>query len=398
MITLKITRDNLMKIEDDPLESFYQGLKSPITKTSYTRKLKKILCEYLEDVLEGSFEKRAAQIVYKSKEDPQEALRILLSLSRMLRQRTEKDPSDKDYLNPSSFNNFFKPIKKLLDMNGVGLAWKRVYATYPEQDNLGDTRGYTRQEIQVMLDFAIGTIDKAIILTASSSGARVGGLDGLRWEDVMPVYMIDDKLAFDVTESEVSRSEIVCAMLMVYKHTKDEYPAFITPEAYKAILNYRTSWINEVGKEPKPNESLFKKAGPFVRPLREDGIRKRIERVIIKSGLRNKLAKERRHNVPAMNGFRRFFNKANKETLSKDSPLAALIKKEYAMGHIGLVQLDRNYFKTHIMELVEEYLSAVPNLTVSDEEREKGKIRKYGEISRITQRIYIPIESYNEDD
>lgn len=80
-----------------------------------------------------------------------------------------------------------------------------------------------------------------------------------------------------------------------------------------------------------------------------------------------------------MNGFRRFFNKTNKETLSKDSPLAALIKKEYMMDHVGLVQLDRNYFKTHVKELVEEYLNAVPNLTISDEERmkvENEKLRK----------------------
>ena len=56
-----------------------------------------------------------------------------------------------------------------------------------------------------------------------------------------------------------------------------------------------------------------------------------------------------------MNGFRRFFNKACKESLSNESPLAALIKKEYMMGHAGLVKLDRNYFKTHVLELAAEY-------------------------------------------
>ncbi|MDE1767181.1 MAG: site-specific integrase [Thaumarchaeota archaeon] len=405
---MKVTRDNLVKIEDDPLELFYQGFKSDITRISYTNKLRKILCDYLEDVLEGSFENRASQMVYKAKENPQEALRILLSLSKMLRERTEKDSSDKEYLNPSSFNNFFKPIKKMLDMNGVSVVWKRIYATYPEQNNLGDTRGYMRQEIHDMLQFC-NAIDKAIILAAASSGARVGGLGGLKWEDVMPVYRIDDRLTLDITESEVSRSEIVCAILMVYRHTRDEYPAFITPEAYNAILNYRTSWISEIGKEPKPNEPLFKKVGPFVRQLHGDGIRKRVERIIEKSGLINILFKSRRHNVPAMNGFRRFFNKVNKETLSKDSPLAALIKKEFQMGHIGLVQLDRNYFKTHIMELIEEYLNAVPNLTISNEEREKVenmKLRKrtseleekIAEIEDLKRRMRIMEKTRSKED
>jgi len=280
---LKITKENLVRIEDDPLELFYHGFKSEVSRVSYANKLKKILCDYLEPLLEGSFENRAAQLVYKAKKNPQETLRILLSLSKMLRERTEKDPLDRDYLNPSSFNNFFKPIKKLLDMNGVGVAWKRIYATYPEQNNLADTRGYTRKEIWMMLQFC-NAMDRAIVLAAASSGARVGGLGGLKWEDIMPVYRVDDKLTLDITESEVSRSELVCAIVMVYRHTRDEYPGFITPEAYNAILNYRTSWISEIGREPKPNEPLFKKAGPFVRQLHGDGIRKRVERIIEKLG------------------------------------------------------------------------------------------------------------------
>ncbi len=373
---MKITKDNLVKIEDEPIELFYQGIKSADSKISYTRKLRQVLCNYLEDVLEGSFEKRAAQIVYKAKENPQEALRILLSLSKMLRDRTELDRTDKDYLNPSSFNNFFKPIKKLFDMNGVAFAWKRIYATYPEQNNLDDSRGYTRQEIQRMLEFS-DALERAIILVAASSGTRVGGLDGLKWQDLRPVYRIDGNLVLDdVTESEDRRAEIVCAVLTVYRHTKDEYPAFITPEAYKALQNYRTLWINELRKEPKSSDPLFKKAGLFVRPLKETGIRKRIERVVQRSELRSNLVRARRHKVPTMNGFRRFFNKTFKETISKDSPLASLIRKEFAMGHTGLVQLDRNYFKTNLMELVEEYLNAVPNLTISEEDRAKEQSLK----------------------
>ena len=60
-----------------------------------------------------------------------------------------------------------------------------------------------------------------------------------------------------------------------------------------------------------------------------------------------------------MNGFRRFWNKTCKESLSRDSPLGSLIKKEFMMGHTGLIKLDRNYFKTHTLELAEEYLNAV---------------------------------------
>ena len=73
--------------------------------------------------------------------------------------------------------------------------------------------------------------------------------------------------------------------------------------------------------------------------------------------------------VPIMNGFRRFWNKACKESSSRESPLSSLIRKEYMMGHVGLVSLDRNYFKTHVMELAEEYLQSVPALTIDDAAR-----------------------------
>lgn len=77
-----------------------------------------------------------------------------------------------------------------------------------------------------------------------------------------------------------------------------------------------------------------------------------------------------------MNGFRRYFNKTNKESISKDSLLSQLIKKEVMMGHTGLISLDKNYFKLHMSELIEEYLNAVPSLTISDEIRQKAKIQK----------------------
>jgi integrase len=64
---MKVTRDSLVKIADDPIELFYQGIKSSASRISYTRKLRQVLCDYLEDVLEGSLEKRAAQLVYKAK-------------------------------------------------------------------------------------------------------------------------------------------------------------------------------------------------------------------------------------------------------------------------------------------------------------------------------------------
>ena len=76
-------------------------------------------------------------------------------------------------------------------MNGVAIPWNLLYCTFPEDDNLLDTRGWDRNEIKEMLKFASGTMDRAIILIASSSGIRQGGFD-FKWGDVTPIYKIGE--------------------------------------------------------------------------------------------------------------------------------------------------------------------------------------------------------------
>jgi len=369
---LKIRKDEFKRSKEKPaLELFRQGIKADETREKYTRTLKRILCVILEDFLEGSFDQRANQIVRIAKEDPKWIMDILLNLSKKLRERTSLAKDHPDYLNPSSIDNYFKPIRKLLDMNDVTLSWKRIHTTFPEIDNITQTREWKREEIQTMLKYANGAIDKAIVLIASSSGIRSGAFN-LNWEDVIPIYKVDEQLKLEVTESEKQNSAVACAMIIVYKATSSQYPAFITAEAYDALQDYRKEWKNKIRRDPDPDEPIFIKEGAFVRRASIASIKRRVERMIERAGFRTPLTEgKKRHEVPIMNGFRRFFNKTIKQELSNDSPLASLIKKEYMMGHMGLVKLDRNYFKTNVLELAEEYLEASNALTITDELRLK---------------------------
>lgn len=370
---MKITKEEFQRIgEENPLELFYQGIKAKETREKYTRTLRHVFCKIFEDILEGDFEQRVKQIVIHAKEDPEWTRDLLLNLSIRLKERTKLVRNNPDYLNPNSIDNYFKPIKKLFDMNDVVIPWKRVYATFPEQNNISDSRGWDRDEIQKMLKYANGSIDRAIVLVSSSSGIRVGGFD-LSWQDLIPIYQVDEKLKFEITESE--HLEIACAMLRIYQGTSFSYPAFITPEAYEALMDYKLDWVREIGREPKPEDPIFKKEGTILRRATTISIKKRVERMIKRAGLRNKI-KGKRYEVPIMNGFRRFWNKTCKESLSRDSPLGSLIKKEFMMGHTGLIKLDRNYFKTHTLELAEEYLNAIPNLTISNEKRLRFENKK----------------------
>jgi hypothetical protein len=88
----------------------------------------------------------------------------LLTFAKKLKEKTQLEPSDKNYLSPNSISNQFKPIKKLFDMNSVPMSWARVYSALPEENSNSGGRGYTRTEIQKMLNFTKGALDRAIIL------------------------------------------------------------------------------------------------------------------------------------------------------------------------------------------------------------------------------------------
>jgi|APSaa5957512535_1039671.scaffolds.fasta_scaffold10145_6 hypothetical protein len=384
---MKLTKEEFQRInEDNPLELFHQGIKAKETREKYTRTLRNILCKIFEDILDGDFEDRVIQLVKIAREDPNWARDLLLNLSRKLKERTKLPKDNSEYLNPTTVSNYFKPIKKLFEMNDVTIQWKRIYTTFPEHDNISDSRGWSRDEIQKMLRHTNGSIDTAIILVAASSGIRVGGFD-ISWKDIVPIYSIDGNLKLDITESQEENASITCAMIRIYSGTSEGYPAFITPEAYESLMDYKSDWIRDVGREPKPDEPIFKKEGILPRRATVVSIKKRVDRVVRRSGFRNVPVKsKKRYEVPIMNGFRRFWNKTCKESISKDSPLGSLIKKEFMMGHAGLIKLDKNYFQTHTLELAEEYLNVIPNLTISSEKRlrleNKKKTEKIEKLER----------------
>ncbi|MDE0267162.1 MAG: integrase [Thaumarchaeota archaeon] len=427
---IKITREELRDggsaaSRTGPLDLFWQGIRAEETRKTYTRTLRRLLCGALEEVLEGTFEERAAQLVRLGKDDPDRTLDLVLRISGKIRARSSLPHDHPDYFNPSGVPNYFKPLKKLFDMNGVTMPWKRIYSTFPESDNVTESRGWTRGEIQSMLRFAKGSADRAVILVAASSGIRAGGFELLRWSDLRPIYRVaageggsgegDGSSSSDVLSFEHggdgTTAEPVCAMLTVYARTNASYPAFVTPEAYAAVMDYRNVWAAEVGRSPEPGDPIFKRVGSLPAKATTPLIKRRIEKVADAAGLRASGRKSRNlFDVPIMNGFRRFWNKACKESSSRESPLSSLIRKEYMMGHVGLVSLDRNYFKTHVMELAEEYLQSVPHLTIDDAARlrlanarqserigllEDEKDREIAKLRLMVEQLAGRIESYS---
>ena len=307
-----------------------------------------------------------------ARKDPVWARDLMHGISGLLRRRTELPRTDGNYLAPSSVASYFAPLRKLLDMNDIGVPWSRIYGTFPPKERMADTRGWHREEIQKMLRHAPGIKHRAVILTIASSGVRVGGLE-LDWGDLTPIVRRDGRI---VESSDVREGERVeCAALRVYRGSREEYATFVTPEAYEALMEYRLEWQQDVGRPPGPPDPIFKKNGPAPDRLGAPSIDAQLNRLLHRTGLRQPVPGERRYKVPALHGFRRFWNKTMKDAISDDSPVSSLTKKEYMMGHAGMTALDRNYYHAHTLELAKEYINAVPDLTIDDAERLRAENR-----------------------
>ena len=378
---MKLAKDEIARSGSaPPLRLFEQGIRAEATRAKYTATLRRILCDILEEVLEGDFEARAAQFVERGRDDPKWMTDLLLSLSWKLRGRAELPRGHADYLNPTSFKTYFKPIRKLLEMNDVTVNWRRVYATFPEKDNVLDTRGWDRDEIAAMLGHARDPMDKALILLLASSGVRLGGLD-LNWGDLTPVYMEGGSLTADPGGG----GEVACVAVSVYTGFPERYTAFATPEAHRAIIQYGRAWAEAMMRQPGPKDPMFLVYKTVPRRATESAIARRVRRMATSAGLRNRDDKNGpRFETQLVHGFRKFFNKTCKETLSGDS-LASLIRTEYMMGHVGLVSLDQSYFKTSMLEMAAEYVKVVPSLTIDDSERLRRSNRVMAENIRRTE-------------
>ncbi len=154
---------------------FEYGIPGEVTRRKYVAAWLRLLCVIFEDLLEGGFEERAEQFVQKGKENPDWVQDIMISLSWKLRGRAELPRDDSNYLNPTSFQTYFKPLRKLLEMNNITINWRRVHMTFPERNNILDTKGWTRDEIAAMIKYARDPMERELVLVLASSGVRRAG-------------------------------------------------------------------------------------------------------------------------------------------------------------------------------------------------------------------------------
>jgi integrase len=221
---------------------------------------------------------------------------------------------------------------------------------------------------------------KVPILFLASSGMRLGGFIGLKDGDIKPMY------------DEQNPKRILAAHVAVYRGTNYEYDTFITPEAWKAYEEYKNIRIKFGEKITKYSPILVKRFNS-----NRDGSAANVDNndcslgytsiigilstVAYKAGVREPSTEyNERYNIKIAHGFRKFFNTTLRGIRTKDGqPAVQYIHKEWMMGHAlkDIHAMEENYDRSdRITILLEDYIKAVADLTISDEERLKVENKK----------------------
>jgi integrase len=321
------------ELRGESLSPFYAAFKSEETKENYAIKLRQFL-RYIDLSCD--------EFVELARKDPEKAEK---EISRYLIARKEEGVSG------STVSMTRDALKLLLTMNRVKtIDWDIINKMLPSVKRHANDRPPTVEEIRRLLVHADLKLKCAILLLLSS-GMRNGALDFLKWGDI----------------EEVRHKDYTFAKVVVYSGEAEEYVTFITPEAYRVLLEYRKVRENAGEKIGRNSPVLIneinkraKKISLQVRAADSKTVRNRIGRLWREVLTREARkggggAQSQRYEFKQVHGFRKFF-KTTCEKYMKS------LHVELLMGHS--IGVSNSYMKPSVEELMDEYVKVIPALTI----------------------------------
>ena len=247
---------------------------------------------------------------------------------------------------PNTIPTYFSPIELFYVMNDVNINFKKIRKLFPDKVKRGNERGYTREEIQTILNNARSKRNKALILLLASSGVRIGAISGMK---IKHLSRIEDSYS-----------------IVIYPGDKEEDYIFTTPEATKGIDDYLEKRRKD-GEYLNDESPLFRNAYQFgiqkVVPIQTDSITHVIGRLVSVID-RKKTGKTNRYDVAKNHGFRKFYATVIKSTQGITSTMS-----EKLINHVGVVQMDGSYFKPSKEVMFNAYKKSIPELILNDQQR-----------------------------
>lgn len=248
-------------------------------------------------------------------------------------------------------------LRRFLEINRVkGVDWDYVNQFIPKVRKSGQDRAPTLEEIRKVVAVA-DLRTKCLILFLTSTGARIGSMEYLRWRDIQEVEFEGWKLA----------------KVTIYRGEPEEYDTFASPECYEYLLKYRE--IREkVGEVITPSSPVFVREvnkrrfdQSKVKPVGVRTLKNQMGELLNQMKMREKLTDTknyRSYEWKQCHSFRKFF-----KTRMEMSGVKPIIT-EMLMGHT--IGVSGSYMKPTQDEMVSEYVKAIPNLTILGASGERG--------------------------
>ena len=358
-----------------PYDNFLYALKAKETKRQYPHRLDKFL-SFMG--FKGTIEEKCTELYDFSKKNNANVIQsYLIKFINYQKKRIESKE-----ISEGTLVNYIKAIKLFYSMNDIIINWKKLGKGIPAERHNADDRIPTMEEIKKLLEHPDRRI-KPIVYTMLSAGFRVGSWDYLKWKHIIPMK---------------SNKVIVAAKIILIntKINNRKYYSFITPEAYYSLkdwMEFRAlhgenvsgdSWLmRDTWEKLDRDHSHRIGLARFPKKFGSQAIGNMIGEAWRIQGIRDLLdasdKTKKRHEFKSTHCFRKFFE--TKCQLKMNHNHIKLLM-DHSLGE------SQNYHRPVEQELLEDYLKAIPLLTINEDNRlkiENEQLRgenKYGEYIR----------------
>jgi integrase/recombinase XerD len=259
----------------------------------------------------------------------------------------------------NSIKSRLNPVFHFYEMNDVALNKKKINRFKGEFVKKTRDRAYTHEEIKKILDVCDLRM-KVVILLMASTGCRVGALPSLRLRNLQK---IENQNLYKIT---------------IYEGSNEEYFTYCTPECTSYIDDY-LQYRETNGEKLGPDSFLIRDQFDIndIEQIRNKSRGVSIQTfhsivagILLKAGLRtiDHTSRHNRKEIMKCHGFRKFFTN---QLLDCD----AITERRWLLEGHNLKGNDMSYVRISEKRLLEEYMKAVNNLTINEENRLKLKVQ-----------------------
>jgi site-specific recombinase XerD len=276
-------------------------------------------------------------------------------------------------------------LKSLLDFHDAAslINWKKLAKIIPTARKVTVKRPYKIEEIRKLLS-ALDMRGRFAVLFYVSSGARAKAIS-----DPRPLRV------GDVERIKVNE-DIEIGHIRIYRDTPEEYDAFLTPEALKAMDEY-LSWRRRFNEEITQESPLFRAEIDTKEALKDPRIVPSMVRAAGDNAIKMQIywalvsVFPGKRDFKQLHGFRSFF-KSQLENAGMKS-----LYVETLLGHVTKASDPDGYFKPTVENLAKEYAKYMDVLTIDESLHLAREVQKKEEEKReIEDKYFIRCKQLEE--